>query len=905
MVKKIFFVFVVFFIFNFINADIITIYPVADTFVDAIGTTINYGTEDVLYIFNLPPYNNYSFLKFFSSDLPGGTINSAILYFYSYESYGNPTLELLRCSSDWTETELTYENMPGVTGAPAYVNIQDSTAGYYSVNITDIVNNWKTNSNYGLRIGSITSDSYAVLLSREYGAGYMPYLIIDYTSGSPTFTITGTPPTATNTPTRTATRTSTPIFTPTFTSTPMSCSDSYEPDDNYTQAKPIVSGIPQVHSICPVGDNDWMTFTLTDYANITLETSGSGGDDTVLYLYDWTGTNQIGYDDDGGNGLYSLITMELGPGTYYARVEEFANNDIINSYNLSLTVTYLLPTYTRTNTPTITPTITGTPPTATNTPTITVTCTPLSLPTALMTWVLATGNANFFPRYGHTGAVFNGKMWVIGGLDDTWTYYNDVWSSNDGVNWVQETSAAGFSPRLFHTTVVFNNKLWVIGGVNYYTFETHNDVWSSSDGINWVQETASAPFSPRYWHTSVVYNNRIWVIGGSDISGGFLNDVWSSADGINWTRETSSAGFTPRYGLTSVVLNGKLFILNGFDNNYNYLNDIWSTTDGINWYQEKISAAYTGRMDNGLTYYDGLLWMIGGYYDDNMNEYFMNDVWISPDGANWTQLCSTTNFTSRVAFVLLSYSGKLWVIGGFDNSYMTKNDVWYSPPGPLFTPTVSPTHSLTGTVTRTFTATFTITPTHSITETFTISSTITPTVTGTPPTQTVTPTITNTQSFTSTNTLTFTPTFTSTPTSTNTETNTPTFTSTPTFTVTQTMPTATNTPTYTPAPEEAQLIVKSIRIYPHPYNPKSADDLRIRYYITQHCKEVRIKVYSSAFRLILNEVIEQNIDAGFKVSVINKQLLLKLANGLYYFIIEAEGRDSKVRSRPEYLVILR
>jgi len=637
--------------------------------------------------------------------------------------------------------------------------------------------------------------------------------------------------------------------------------DIYEPDNSYPEAKTIISGVQQTHSINPAGDNDWVTFTLTDYANIILETSGSGGDDTVLYFYDSTGTNQIGYDDDGGSNLYSRISMTLGPGTYYARVIEYGNDNIIHSYYLNLTVIYtntptISPTHsispTFTNSGTITPTSTISPThsisaTFTISPTVSATCTPLTLPTMGIDWVLATGNANFTPRYGHTGAVFNGKMWIIGGLDDSFITHNDIWSSNDGINWIQETAAAGFSPRAFHSTVTFNGKLWVIGGIDIFSMQVYNDVWSSSDGINWVQETVAAAFSPRYCHTSVVFNNRIWVIGGTNTVGGYFNDVWSSADGINWTQETSSAGFSPRYGLSSAVLNGKLFIFNGYDINYNYLNDVWSSNNGINWIQEKASTAYTERISNGLIYYNGLLWMIGGYN----GSVFLNDVWVSPDGINWTQLSSSTNFTPRAAFELLFYSGRLWVIAGSDSMGPTTNDVWYSPPGPLYTSTISPTYS----VTRTFT--------------------ITPTITGTPSTSTNTPTYTSS------------------------------FTSTPTWTVTQTIPTPTNTPTNTPAPEEPELVIKNIRIYPHPYNPKSINDLRIRYYVTQHCSEVRIKIYSASFRLILNETIEQNIDAGLKISTLGRETLSRLANGIYYFVIEAKGKDGKIRSRPEYLVILK
>ena len=101
--------------------------------------------------------------------------------------------------------------------------------------------------------------------------------------------------------------------------------------------------------------------------------------------------------------------------------------------------------------------------------------------------------------------------------------------------WVQATEFPPWPARSQHTSVVFNGKIWIIGGLNDEGL-TMNDVWYSSDGINWVQATASASWPARRGHTSVVYDEKMWVIGGSTTitSSGHLNDVWYSSDGINW-----------------------------------------------------------------------------------------------------------------------------------------------------------------------------------------------------------------------------------------------------------------------------------------------------------------------------------------------------------------------------------
>jgi len=110
--------------------------------------------------------------------------------------------------------------------------------------------------------------------------------------------------------------------------------DQYELDNNSEQAKTIYSGISQTHSIIPATDEDWVSFTLTDTSDLTIETSGTSGD-TRMWLYD-SNLTQIEYDDDNGAGSFSKITQTgLGSGTYYAKIDEYNNDAEISSYNLT------------------------------------------------------------------------------------------------------------------------------------------------------------------------------------------------------------------------------------------------------------------------------------------------------------------------------------------------------------------------------------------------------------------------------------------------------------------------------------------------------------------------------------------------------------------------------------------
>lgn len=117
--------------------------------------------------------------------------------------------------------------------------------------------------------------------------------------------------------------------------------DGWEPDDSAGQANTIVNGVTQVHSICPIGDQDWVRFSLgAGEWNVVSETSGATGD-TTMTLYNSAGT-QIEFNDDGGAGLFSRIDRLCGAdplpgGTYYVKVDEFGNNSYIASYNLRAT----------------------------------------------------------------------------------------------------------------------------------------------------------------------------------------------------------------------------------------------------------------------------------------------------------------------------------------------------------------------------------------------------------------------------------------------------------------------------------------------------------------------------------------------------------------------------------------
>lgn len=114
--------------------------------------------------------------------------------------------------------------------------------------------------------------------------------------------------------------------------------DGYENDNSWqTSTTMSVDGTitrQNNHSIDPANDTDWINFWNPTNQSVTIETLNSSGD-TRMWLYNKYG-NQIAYNDDGGTNYLSKITQTLASGTYYIKIDEYGNNDIISSYDIRI-----------------------------------------------------------------------------------------------------------------------------------------------------------------------------------------------------------------------------------------------------------------------------------------------------------------------------------------------------------------------------------------------------------------------------------------------------------------------------------------------------------------------------------------------------------------------------------------
>lgn len=170
--------------------------------------------------------------------------------------------------------------------------------------------------------------------------------------------------------------------------------------------------------------------------------------------------------------------------------------------------------------------------------------------------------------------VSNNKIVAIGGTNRNGGPYNDIWVFN-GMTWAQSATQP-LTGRYMFGAALFNSKLWVMGGDGPYpiylpgsSFPSptyYSDVWSSGGG-SLSQVTASAPWTTTDSHGNQVgrgefelnvLNGKLWLMGGShtDYYTGsgveqFTNDVWSF-DGTNWVQQ-SNAPWAARDGYASTA----------------------------------------------------------------------------------------------------------------------------------------------------------------------------------------------------------------------------------------------------------------------------------------------------------------------------------------------------------------
>ena len=106
-------------------------------------------------------------------------------------------------------------------------------------------------------------------------------------------------------------------------------------------------------------------------------------------------------------------------------------------------------------------------------------------------------------------------------------FHNDVWSTIDGVSWTRAVESAPWPPRgMIGGAAVHDGRMWILGGGMYDTPASpvrkfYNDVWSSADGVDWT-ELPDTPWAPRHAASVFVHDESLWMVAGNNME----PDVW-------------------------------------------------------------------------------------------------------------------------------------------------------------------------------------------------------------------------------------------------------------------------------------------------------------------------------------------------------------------------------------------
>jgi len=291
-------------------------------------------------------------------------------------------------------------------------------------------------------------------------------------------------------------------------------------------------------------------------------------------------------------------------------------------------------------------------------------------------WSRAIPGANYPWRYGHAGVSFKNKLWVISGYD-RYEWFNDIWSSSDGITWSEEVATTPFSARLGHEVIEFNNTLWLFGGTDYSG--TKYDEWSSSDGISWSEETPDTVIADKYGYQLAVFNGKLWLFGGRNrVDDSFSTEVWNTSDGLSWTQELT-ANYPGRTKTNVAVYNNMLWMVGGTDSGNPYLNDVWSSPDGVNWTQVNASAPFSARFDHQYFVLNNKLWISGGSQGSDFTTF--NDVWSTSDGVTWTEENASSAFAKRSQHPVVELNGQIWILGGYLDNLNFYRDIWTTTDG--------------------------------------------------------------------------------------------------------------------------------------------------------------------------------------------------------------------------------
>jgi N-acetylneuraminic acid mutarotase len=232
-------------------------------------------------------------------------------------------------------------------------------------------------------------------------------------------------------------------------------------------------------------------------------------------------------------------------------------------------------------------------------------------------------------------------------------------------HWETESSD-GFEARSGHTAAVLDNKIYVMGGGILVNRNTQLQVFDPSTNM-WDTPQTSNTIDARDGATSVTFNGKIYLIGG----GGNVPSVKVFDPSANkWSTPTTYGWFTQRSGLTSGIVNDKIYTIGGYISNNIFRDSVEVFDPRTNfWSTPATIGTFTARNSPTSSVVNGKIYLIGG----NAGNVFINTVEVfDPSTNTWSTVSTTGNFTSRIWHTASVVNDKIYIIGGYDSTKYAK-----------------------------------------------------------------------------------------------------------------------------------------------------------------------------------------------------------------------------------------
>ncbi len=216
-------------------------------------------------------------------------------------------------------------------------------------------------------------------------------------------------------------------------------------------------------------------------------------------------------------------------------------------------------------------------------------------------------------RAEHTEAVYNGKIYLIGGIDNNLNTLGTVHAYSPSPSPYWDTSVDNLNtPRKRAASATLNGKIYVAGGygTNYLksceVYDPNTNEWTPIQDLNIARQNAEL----------VAFNNKLYCIGG-DGNNGIENTVEEYNPTNNtWTIKTSRMS-SPRADFSAALVSNKIYVLGGATGStYSATDSILEYDPATDTWTNKSTKLLAPTKNSACAVYNGSIYLFGGYNPD-------------------------------------------------------------------------------------------------------------------------------------------------------------------------------------------------------------------------------------------------------------------------------------------------